>query len=614
MAFTWPLVAHFGQTIPGQEVDTWQTFWHFQWTRDAFLAFHNPYFTTRLFYPEGTTLLYETMSPTNDLLGLPIQLLFGTFVTYNTLVLLTFALSGYSVWLLVRHLTGNAAAAYLAGFVFVFAPYRMAQALNHLHLISTQWIVFYIYCLWQALDFEKDVPSGIGQFLRTRWQWLGGATFFLILNIFNDWYYVFFLLIFTGLLVGWRLVTRPRQWRLVTSGVVAAVGTGLLVGLPLIVAMLIRARTAPDLPFPTSLSVEFSADLLSYFTPSTLHPLWGLTISRNLPAYMAGNPTEKVVFLGYVTLVLAGIALWRKPRQSGFWLLVLVTFVVLSLGPKLHINGLIGLGGKDSSIPLPFALLNKTPLAGFVRIPSRFGMVATLAAAVLAGLGFARLSVNLAGRKRLVLLIGTLGLVALEFWTAPFKLANNYVPAVYSEIARDGATKAIIELPLQRNAWDYPRRMYFATVHGKNILQGYTSRPEANPLPPENMPGVRQLLFNDLGPDISYDDSRTAARAFFDFYGLGQVVIDDKEVGAKTLQNTPIMLNQLFAGVQEQKWPQDSITSYHIPLGPTGGSLTAPLLVPGADWNRVEKNEVGPYRWLGPTGRLLDPDPGEWRS
>ncbi|HEX2912803.1 MAG TPA: hypothetical protein VH186_18505 [Chloroflexia bacterium] len=605
LAFTWPLALRFNDTIPGQEVDTWQTFWHFQWTRDAFLSFQNPYFTTRLFYPEGTTLLFETMSITNDIIGLPIQLIFGTFITYNALVIFTFALSGYSMWLLVGYLTKNRIAAYVAGFIFAFAPYRMAQALNHLHLISTQWIVLYIYCLWRALDTGSEPPKGIITFIRERWKLLLAVSFFLILNIFNDWYYVFFLLIFTGLLFVWRLFAGRQKWRETIAGIGLAGGIGLLVGAPLIIAMLIRARTAPDLPFPKELSIEFSADLLSYFTPSVLHPLWGDAISQWVPAYMRGNPTEKVVFLGYVTVLLIGLAALKKPRQSAFWLLVLATFMVLSLGPELHINGLVEPGGKGTSIKLPFALLNETPLAGFVRIPSRFGVLAAVSAAVLAGLGFARLVSNLKNKGQVALAAGAIFLVGFEFWTAPFLMANNHAPAVYSQIAKDSRTEAIIELPLQRNAWDFPRRMYFATIHGKNILQGYTSRIEANPLPPENMPGVRQILFNDMQPDITYDDSKQAALAFFDYYGLGYLVIDDLAAGSKTLQNVPKMINQLFGEVQEQKWPSDNVTSYRFNLGNSTQSLTQPLLVPGANWNVPEKNQGGQYRWMGTSGRLL---------
>jgi hypothetical protein len=150
--------------------------------------------------------------------------------------------------------------------------------------------------------------------------------------------------------------------------------------------------------------------------------------------------------------------------------------------------------------------------------------------------------------------------------------------------------------------------MYFQTVHGKNILQGYTSRIEANPLPPENMPGLHQLFYNDLQPDITYDDSVKAAQTFFSYYGLGYVVIDDLAVSAKTLNNTPVMLKQLFGSATPQNWTADHITSYQIPLANLDSSqnLATPLLVPDADWYRLEQSQPQTaYRWLGSNGHLL---------
>ncbi len=704
LAFTWPLATQFNSNLPGQNLDTWQTLWNFDWLHDAILSFQNPYFTHRLFAPEGTTLLYHTLAPANWLMGLPAQLLFGNFAAYNSVVFLSFALSGYAVWLFVRYLTANNnPAAYLAGFIFAFAPYRTAQLLGHLNLVSTQWLVFYIYFLWRILD-ETSASGKLLVFGRRHWRLWLAATFFLMLNIFTDWYYVFFLLIFTALLLLWRLLTQRRNWRQILTATFLAGSGGLLFGLPLIEAMLQRARSAPALAFSSDLSLSYSADLLAYFIPSVLHPLWG-NYRQYIPAFLSGNPTERMVYPGYVTLFLIAVLLFktlkshsnnselsikekseigsrksetnsqllpdnRQPitdnpspsnnqqlttNNSAFWFLAMLIFMILSLGPKLQIGGPL-----EPGIPLPFALLESTPLAGIVRVPSRFAVLAMLSAAILAGLGFHALrqissikeksevgsikselsfkykvssikesetrnqkleaknfftnnqqptTDNPASNSKLKIqnskLFLLLLLVGFEFWTAPYSMANNFVPTAYQEIAADQAAGTIIELPLQRDLWDYPRRMYYQTIHHKNILQGYTSREEANPLPPRNLPGVRQLLFSDLKPDITYDDSRTAAQTFFDFYKMNYVVIDDKQAGAKTLQNTPRMLEQLFGLIEERKWPKENFTLYKINPGDTAKSLTAPLLVPGANWFEPEQNQAGQYRWLGQSGKLL---------
>ena len=63
---------------------------------------------------------------------------------YNLLFLSTFVLSGLGMYLLVRELTGNPLAAFVAGLLFAFAPYRLAQS-SHLQVLSSQWMPFVLY-------------------------------------------------------------------------------------------------------------------------------------------------------------------------------------------------------------------------------------------------------------------------------------------------------------------------------------------------------------------------------------------------------------------------------------------------------------------------------------
>ena len=63
---------------------------------------------------------------------------------YNLLFLSTFVLSGLGMYLLVRELTGNPLAAFVAGLLFAFAPYRLPQS-SHLQVLSSQWMPFALY-------------------------------------------------------------------------------------------------------------------------------------------------------------------------------------------------------------------------------------------------------------------------------------------------------------------------------------------------------------------------------------------------------------------------------------------------------------------------------------
>ena len=60
---------------------------------------------------------------------------------YNLLFISSFALSAFGTYLLVRDLTGDRRAAFIAGLVYGFLPYRIASV-PHLQVMSSQWMPF----------------------------------------------------------------------------------------------------------------------------------------------------------------------------------------------------------------------------------------------------------------------------------------------------------------------------------------------------------------------------------------------------------------------------------------------------------------------------------------
>ena len=59
-------------------------------------------------------------------------------VAANLVTLLTYPLCGVAVYLVVRRLTGSAAAAFLAGLAYAFSPFRAAQQ-PHVQMLATFW-------------------------------------------------------------------------------------------------------------------------------------------------------------------------------------------------------------------------------------------------------------------------------------------------------------------------------------------------------------------------------------------------------------------------------------------------------------------------------------------
>ena len=66
-------------------------------------------------------------------------------------------LSALGTYLFVREVTGSARAAFVAGLLFAFAPYRMGHS-AHLNLLSVQWAPFALYGLRRYFDTGRRTP------------------------------------------------------------------------------------------------------------------------------------------------------------------------------------------------------------------------------------------------------------------------------------------------------------------------------------------------------------------------------------------------------------------------------------------------------------------------
>src|SRR5438105_752231 len=95
LVMTFPLALHLTNALPDIGEDGWKTYWNFWWVRHALLDLQTwPFFTTMLDAPAGTPLAFEQLAFFNDLVALPLHLLFGTFVAYNLTILFSFSVSG----------------------------------------------------------------------------------------------------------------------------------------------------------------------------------------------------------------------------------------------------------------------------------------------------------------------------------------------------------------------------------------------------------------------------------------------------------------------------------------------------------------------------------------
>ena len=462
-------------------------------------------------------------------------------------------------------------AALVAGLLFAFSTNRAVYAaLGHYDMVTTQWIPFYALTLLRSLDGSRTGRQ------RRKSAVLAGV--FFAFNGLAEMITAVFLAMFTLIVIVIWLTQRrplpspppmgegavdgggndasslrgtdsvnestappPAGGRL-GGGPNAADETSLRIpprdGLPVLIlqSLLITGGVAFLLWSPILVPIlrqfliqDFSlqgwgdalilsADLRGWFTPSTLHPIFGgdlLTELRAIrlrvlvpdgAAQAVGFRDFNTVFLGWATLALAlvgALAFWRRVR---LWVWTSVIFGLFTLGPLLQINGQyrFDLDGIEATFPLPYALLHYLPIIRANRAPNRNSVVLMLGLAVLVGYGvyyLLRIAYRWWERRRsrptnqaisnkqqaLPTALASIfaALLIFEHLTLPFPLSDARVPEVYELIAAEAEGEtAVLNVPLGwRNSFgilgngpERTRLQYFQTVHGQPMLGGNISR------------------------------------------------------------------------------------------------------------------------------------------
>ncbi len=481
LGLTYPLVLHFGNTIPAVPGDVWSYVWAMGWARVSSLDLGvNPFRTDFVYYPLGgaTQLLWATALP--SFASLPLQLAFGLIPAFNLMYLAATVLTAYGMYLLARYVNAECRsqpstnwncfgiefipdpASFIAGLAFAFCALRLGYGLAFTNLYHTELIPFYILFL---LKSERG------------WRNVFLAGILLGLNAYIDFQIAAFLVLFTALWFVVRLIQRISPIRdLVRRGVMVSVVAGL-------VAAPMMAIVAQDMAieggnyirvYPLKYSTERSYDVLSYVLPNARSSLYqalpaprvtGVNAAVNVEGESQFSP-DRQAFLGLTVLALACIGAVRRPRQLALWIVATLFFALLSFGPTPHV------AGQDLGIPLPYTLIHEVPILNNIRIPMRYGLMAFLGAAVLAGAGVS----VLAARLQPAPLVGILTVLVLgESAVLPYPMLDFSVPRVYETIAAEPGNFTILEIP-SFNWRDAAMSEVYQTVHHKHILRAYTNR------------------------------------------------------------------------------------------------------------------------------------------
>jgi hypothetical protein len=583
-----PILPHFTSTIPGNRIateDGWQNVWNIWWFYHAIRSGNNPFYTPLLYYPEGATLYNHTFNPSNGLLVLPVTALFGPVTGYNTAVLFAFVLSALGGYGLSLHVSRHRLAAFFGGLVLAFSPFHITKLWDgHLNLLSLQWLAFYALFLLRTAE-------------TCRWRDALLAGLFLAFIGYTSWYYLLFVAIYSLLFVvlwfpaqaDWRQ-QRHMLFQMIT---VALVGSLLL--LPALLPMLALTHGATVSINPDS-SVEVllmrSANLLDFFMPSALHPLWGTEVVQMVSAWHPFTGAWNIA-PGYSVLVLALLALFVARREAWRWWVLGLAAFVLALGPILHV------GSWRSSVYLPYNGLLHVPGVAPGERPNHFIVITLLVFVPLVALSMRWLLAQISPAQRVLLYTGLLALLALEFVPQPLpRVARQPHPYYHTLANQDGA---LMELPPR------PRQsasMQAQLIHKRPMMGGYLSRSPPYPFV-ERTFGVRQLWFMQAEDARLLRTGPDDALVIFNFYNIRHIVVNKDELSTTDQTQLDEVLRCVLPDVAPA-FADVQLEVYAIPEVPA-----RPVLFAGAGWHEEENSGTRRWRWMREQGEIMLINPSE---
>jgi hypothetical protein len=459
---TFPQILHMRDSVH-DDGDPLLNAWTLAWVAHQLPRAPARLFDANIFYPERWTLAYSETLLLPAVLAAPLRWIgAGPILVHNIVLLSGFVLSGVGMAILVRTLTGSGAAGVLAGLIFAFLPYRIAQY-PHLQLQQTQCLPF---TLWA---FHRLLSSG-----RVRDGALMGM--FAAGQMLSCVYYGLFLVPYMAVVCGAMLVLGARRHifrALLVAAVITAAAVAPLARAYLGARNLVGERGRGEV-------AQGSATWRDYVVAPAANRLYGGAFSR------IAEP-EHALFPGFVAVALALIALSprrvferrttnheprtpndepRTPNAERPAIVAYALGLLVAFDISLGFNG-VSYGALYDHV-LPFRSL---------RLPARMGVMVGFSIAVLAGYGAAQISDRLTARRlRRVLFAGTALAVLIEYASRPLPLQPipRGVPEVYADMLRDraGADMAVVEYPMSPR--DDPTYMYYSTFHWQPLINGYS--------------------------------------------------------------------------------------------------------------------------------------------
>lgn len=455
IVMTWPLargLGSLGRSTGGG--DGLYGVWNVAWVAHALVSNPLRLYDANIFYPHNLALAFSEANIGAGLVAVPAWLLtHNAYAAHNSAVLFAFVTALLGMWLLARYLSRDEGAAAVAAILFAFCPYVMTHT-AHIQLLMCGGVPLAMLLVHRL----ADAPS-------TRRGLLLGAA--LAAQALSCAYYG----IFAGLMVGYAVLffacTRAlwrsaAYWRAVLVAAAAAI-------LPVIPFFVPYILIQQGQGFRRSIedAARYSANAQSYIaSPAHAHN-WMLGLTRDWPRWV------EALFPGFLALALGLAGLCLLVRHAPDAVRARQREAIVLYGSL----GVLAFWASFGPAAGLYSLLFRLPLFSFLRAPSRFGLIVSLALAVLSALALQRLFHRFSPRGRAIgaALVGVLALLDVNVLPFPWERAQR-IPTPYATLSQ--APRGIVaEFPYygERPVFHlHTQYMLFSTAHWMPMINGYS--------------------------------------------------------------------------------------------------------------------------------------------
>lgn len=442
---TWPLALAPHRLTRHDNADTMLNEWIVAWVAHQVPRAPLALFDANIFHPERRTLAFSEHLVVPALMVAPLHWAgVSPVLAYNLLLMLGFGASAWAMWRMIETWTGSPLAGFVAGSLYAFNAHTLTR-LPHVQALHLEFLPF----AWLALDRLLKHPGRRDAAL------LG---VFAALQALTSNY----LLVFTALALALSALCRPSEWirpwsRRTAVHLLAAGTLSVLLVAPFLVPY-VMAQREQGLTRSLEEVARYSSTWRDYAATAGLvhYNVWSHRVFDGATA----------LFPGAAALVLALVAITRgralaDPRARMAAVAGAAGFI-LSFGP---------------AVPGYAWLYEAFPLLQGVRGAARFGFLALIAVAVLAGYGVAWIDRRTRQSRAWMPLAAAIVLLAHgEAWRGPIAFrAFDGIPSVYRVIARE-PDAVVAEFPFFPVEGVFRNASYVlnSTAHWKPLVNGYS--------------------------------------------------------------------------------------------------------------------------------------------